>query len=231
MKNKIHIDRLKAIRPFVEFNYNINSIKKGNLSAYDKRKIKEYYDAISAATAQPNYAYKPRNKAHRKAALEYANQADLKQLKTVFIPVPRQGMKPELKFTKNGLVTKTGFVETRQISFNKFALIKDRQKEVKRVLEKFPEKYRRFTIQCGQYEYLAAAVRSRVDSEVARLMERYGNEDKNNYFGNWLNGLYGYEFINQSTEGAYFAAKSRARKELQKQRRNVKRKNKRLAQK
>lgn len=226
MKNNIHIERLKAIRPFVNFNYNLKDIKAGKLSAHAKRKIKLYFDSITEATSQPTYAYKPRNKSHRDAAFDYANQDNLKGLKVVFIPVPMQGMKPELKFNKNGLTVKTGYVSASHVTFNKMALVQNREKEVERALSKFPEKYKRFTVQCGKFERLVSSDRDSVDRQVMRLMEKYDDKEKNNYFGKWLNGLFAYEFDNQADPNSFMAAKSRARKNLQKNKKNKKRREK-----
>lgn len=222
-RNNSISEKMRAIRPFVDFNYSLKDIKAGKLSSYAENKITKYFEAISAATAQPVYAYKPRSKENRQKAIDYSNQENLKGMKVVFIPVPRQGMKPELKFNKSGLTVKTGYVETTHVAFNKSNLVRDREKEVKRALSKFPDKFNKFTIQCGQFEYLVATNRNTVDGEVARLMERYSEPDKNNYHGKWLNGLFGYQFNNQSSSGAYFAAKSRARKDKQRTRRNAKR--------
>lgn len=224
MKKKINIsDKMRIIKPYVNFNYSLKDIKAGKLSKYAEDKINKYFNIVYESTAQPTYAYKPRSDTNRQKAFDYANQKNDKNLKVVFIPVPQQGMKPQLKFNKNGLTLKTGFVKTTHIPFNKRKLLEDREKEVERVLNKFPDSFKRFTVQCGQFEYLVASDRGSIDNTVARLMERYGNETANNYHGKWLNGLFGYEFENQSTTGAYFAAKSRARKKLQKQRRNIKR--------
>lgn len=223
MKNNSLSNKMKAIRPYVDFNYSIKDIKAGKLTKYAENKIEQYFEAIKHATAQPTYAYKPRSKENKQKAIDYSNQENLSGMKVVFIPVPRQGMKPELKFNKDGLTVKTGFVETTHVAFNKKKLVKDREKEVQRALDKFPKRFNKFTIQCGQYEYNVAIAKSKVDKEVARLMEKYSNEEANNYHGKWLNGLFAYDFKNQASSGNYFAAKSRAKKELQRNRRNAKR--------
>jgi hypothetical protein len=56
--NTIHAQRLKAIRPFIDFNYDLRK----PLSKYQKAKIKTYYDEIDQLTARPNKVYRPRKK-------------------------------------------------------------------------------------------------------------------------------------------------------------------------
>lgn len=222
-----------AIRPFVDFNYSLKDIKAGKLSSYAEAKINKYFEAIKSATAQPTYAYKPRNKENRQKAIDYSSQENLKGMKVVFLPVPRQGMKPQLKFNKTGLTIKTGYVSTTHVTLNKKRLVENSEKEVARALKEFPDKFNKFTIQCGIFEYNVAIQRELVHKEVARFMEQYGEKkgltiDDNHHYSKWLNGLYGYQFENQASSGAYFAAKSRAKKEQQRIRRNNKRTGKKL---
>lgn len=229
MKNKIHIQRLKLIRPYINFNYSINEIKKGNLSNYDKAKIKKYYDIVNGLQSQPHYVYRGRNNSRLKAAMEFANQPKLKGFKAALIPTPEFGRKPKISFNKKGDITVSNskHIHTKSVLFNKRDLLINPEKEIKRALNKFPATYKRFAAMCDVHEQRRAYSKNKTVSEITKLMMQYRNEEKNNYFGNWLNGLYGYSFDNQTDYDEYKSEKRKAKTKLQKDRKNAKRRAKR----
>lgn len=138
-KNLLHIERLKAIRPFVEFNFNINEIKKGNLSNYDKRKIKKYFDEISRVTSRNNYVYRPRKNDRKKLAQEYSGIKNLKELKAIPIPVANPNKKPKLKFKKDRMMVESNSGITSTFTpFNKNNLIQNFDKEIIRAANETP---------------------------------------------------------------------------------------------
>lgn len=208
-KNNLHIERLLKIRPFVDFNFNINKIKSGNLSEYEKKKIKKYYDEISELTAHPHYIYKPRNKDRRAAALEFANQSNLKGIKNVILPVDFDGAKPKLKFNKDGLKVDYGYTEQRAIRFNKNKLLNNPDDEINRVKNKLADA-NNFTVMCGKHESIKE-IRTR--ETINKLVKDWQTQYKNSAL--WLNGLYGYKTKNQSSFNEYINAKKASREKFQ----------------
>lgn len=208
-KNKLHIERLKEIRPFVNFNLNINEIKKGNLSNYEKRKIKRYYDEIKELTAHPHYAYKPRSQERRKAAEKFANQKGLNGLKAVFIPVKKDGEKPNLKFKDGEMYYTDDNTEIHAAEFNKQALLKDPNKEINRAKKELKgSNY--FTVMCGKHESIKhIRDKDTINELIIQWQTQYKETEK------WLNGLYGYKTKNQSSFNEYMKAKKESREDFQ----------------
>lgn len=66
----MHKARLKALRPFVTFDYDLRK----PLSRYQKRKIKGYYDQLEARSTRYDQTYKPKSKKNLKVALKASGQ-------------------------------------------------------------------------------------------------------------------------------------------------------------
>lgn len=216
--NKIHAQRLKAIRPFIDFNYDLRK----PLSNYQKRKIKEYYDEINALTARPYYVYRPRKSERLTKAQQYAqHEKQLKGLKVAFIPT--NGIeKPKISFNKSGdLIAETKHVKTEFIPFDPDLLVDDPENYTRDLIDDIDAK--RFTILAGKYEIPNSYSKSRLPANVAKLAGKYGNPDLNNYFGNWMVGLSAHTFSEQADFNEYAKAKSDAKKQLQRERKNRKR--------
>lgn len=216
--NNIHAQRLKAIRPFIDFNYDLRK----PLSNYQKRKIKEYYDEINALTARPYYVYRPHKSERLAKAQQYAqHEKQLKGLKVAFIPT--NGIeKPKISFNKSGdLIAETKHVKTEFIPFDPDLLIDDPESYTRDLIDDIDAK--RFTILAGKYEIPNSYSKSRLPANVAKLAGKYGNPDLNNYFGNWMVGLSAHTFSEQADFNEYAKAKSDAKKQLQRERKNRKR--------
>lgn len=215
---KIHSQRLKAIRPFVNFNYDLRK----PLSCYQKSKIKKYYDEVQALTARPYHVYRPKSKARLKKAQEFGqHEHQLPGLKVAFIPT--SGETPRIRFNKAGdIVATTKHVTTRVLSLDTDELINDPIGHVKSVIQKDKEA-KRFTVLCGRYEIPVSQSRATIPEFVARLTARYDNEAANNFHGKWLHGLAGHHFHEQADFDEYFNEKQKAKKKLQKKRRLAKR--------
>jgi hypothetical protein len=217
--NGIHAQRLKSIRSFVNFDYDLRK----PLSRHQKRKIKTYFDEIDALTARPYHAYRPRSKAHLKKAQEFAqHEKRLPGLKVAFIPT--NGIeKPKIRFTKSGeLIAETEHVRTRFLEFDPLELIESPIQHTEDVIAK-DKQAKSFTILAGRYEIPNSYSRERVGAWVSKFAEKYSNQDANNYFGNWMVGLNAHHFKEQASFDEYREAKAKAKKDLQRKRRNKKR--------
>ena len=220
-KQTIHKARLDLIRPYVDFNYD-----KRYLSDYQKRKIKTYYDVIVKLKARPHYVYHPRKKERLKVAQQYSqHEVYLKGLKVAFVPTDGK-TKPKLKFdAKNKTMSVSGsHVKSKNLSFDMQKLIENPLEHVKETLKNDPTA-KNFTLQAGAFEIPGAMEADFVPEEIIARMRKYGDKDKNNYFGNWLYGLKSHTFKKQADWNEYANAKRKAsdklKKEADKQRRKI----------
>src|SRR6185437_13569635 len=78
---------------------------------------------------------------------------------------------------------------------------------------------KRYVVQAGEFEVPGSFAPEFIVDEVLKLMERYGadkydeNKKSSHYYGNWLHGLNGYTFHNQSELSEYRETKRRKAKE------------------
>lgn len=216
--NGIHAQRLKEIRKYVNFDYDLRK----PLSNYEKRKIKKYWDEIHALTARPYHVYRPRTADHLKKAQEFAqHEKRLPGLKVAFIPT-NGTEKPRIRFTKDGEITATTeHVTTRVVQLDMMQLIEREADYIKVVVAENPDA-KSFTVLCGRYEIPVGVSPSRLPAYVGKLTAKYSNVDANNYFGNWLHGLAAHHFKEQASFMEYMAEKQKAKADLQRKRRNKK---------
>lgn len=201
---QLHSERLKKIRPYVEFNYDLRK----PLSAAAKRKIKTYYDEIQALTNRPYQVFRPRTKAHRAEAQEFAqHEKVLPQLKVAFVPTNGHE-KLKIRFTAKGVIAKSEHVTIEHIRLSTNALLRDAAAHVNERIKSTTAK--QFTIQAGRYEIPAGFAREVIGAGVARYVSKYGNADKNNYFGNWLHGVFAHTFHGQDNIQSYLVEKQKS---------------------
>lgn len=223
--NKRYVDKLKSIRPFVDFNYNINLIKKDQISKYDKAKINKYFRLVEELKATVTYDYRPRRKDHRKAALASRGISGFTELKVVPIVVTNPNEKPKIKFNKKGeLITKTLNVNVISLLFNKSKLIKNTDNHIKETINKAPKDFKRFTVMAGVNEITGTWPKGELlEKEIKRLMNQYSVTTKNNYFGNWMYGIKAYQFVNQKNEKDFLNRQKESKDKLKLDRKNARR--------
>lgn len=221
--NGIHAQRLKAIRGFVNFNFDLRK----PLSKYQKSKIKTYYDEIDALTARPYNAYRPRDKKRLSKAQEFAqHEKSLPGLKVAFIPTNGKE-KPVIRFRNGEFTSSTKHVTSRLLQFDKEKLINDPIGHTNEIIKR-DKKAKRFTILAGKYEIPNSYGRTIVAEQVANLASRYSNPESNNYFSNWMHGLAAHHFKDQADFNDYRESKMRAKVKLKAARRNKKRRTARV---
>ena len=214
----IHAQRLKMIRPFVDFDFDL----RGELTTYQKRKIKIYFDEINALTARPYQVYKPRSKQRLRQAQNFAqHEKRLAGLKVAFIP-NAGNERLKISFDKNGdMVARGSHVTTKTLALDEAKLLLDPESHVNDVIKREPNADR-FTALCGRYEIPVSQSRATIGEFIARLSGRYADADANNYFGNWLHGLAAHSFTDQADFSDYMQTKQTNKAKLQKDRRNAK---------
>lgn len=192
--------RLKEIRPFVNFNYDLRK----PLTASQKRKIKKYHDEIKALTARPFQVFRPRSARHLLQAQEFAqHEKHLPGLKVAFIPTDGSN-KVQLSFTKKGVIGHTQHVASKFVRLSVSKLLSDPEGHVASRIAPYPQSTQ-FTIRAGKYEIPQSYARYSIPNAVARLTAKYNNEGDNHYFGHWLHGLTAHTFKNQAGEKEYRA--------------------------
>lgn len=226
-RNSIHAQRLKAIRPYVNFDFDLRS----ELTTHQKRKIKQYFDEIDALTARPYQVYKPKTKQRLKKAQEFAqHEKHLPGLKVAFIPNNGKD-RAKIRFNKAGdIVATTDHISTRVLSLDTAELIKDPIGHINKVIKKDPSA-KRFTALCGRYEIPVSQSRATIGRFVANLTAKYSSEDANNFHGNWLHGIAAHHFTNQADYTDYMREKQASKRKVQKDRKLAKRRAKYAASK
>lgn len=224
--NGIHAQRLKSIRPFVNFDYDLRK----PLTKSQKRTIKKYHDAIDKLQARPNKIYHPRSEKNKKEAQAFSQHPKgLPGIKVAFVPTANKDAK--VTFGKDGrMILKTKHVATQDIRFDPVNLALNPKDEVKRAIQDHP-RAKSFTIKADEHEIPISYDKATFSRGVIKLMDKYANADANNYFGNWLFGAKAHYFTDQTDFSEFQRSKDKAKKELQKKRRNKKRRNQRAKDK
>lgn len=210
--NNIYKRRLKAIRPFVNFNYDLRK----KLTPAQKGKITRYYNEIKDMTDGQHYIYRPRSKKNLKLAKTYTD-SNLPDIKVAFIPTHG---KAQVKFTKNQMKIKTGNVTETYLPVNKETLVINPLKAAEDAIK--GRKEDAFKIQAGKYEISGTHSAELIGREIERLGNAYNSG--NNSAENWLHGVKAYSFQNQADYSSYNIAKEAAKRKRTKARRKRKRK-------
>jgi len=212
----IHKQRFETIAKYVDFKMSKNP------SAYEKQKIKKYFDEIKSLTARPFQVYRPRSQEKLDIAQGFSQHSKkLKGLKVAFVPSDGSN-KMRITINKKGIMsTRTKHVKTDFITLDKYELIKN---PVDHTNERIAENKtaKNFSIACGEYEMQQSFTRETMAVEVLRLAEKYDKVEENHYFGNWLFGLKAHTFSEQSDFDEYDATKTKAKKDLQETRKKAK---------
>lgn len=216
-RQRVHSRRMQAIRPYVNFNYNL----KKPLSSYAKAKIKKYFDQIEALKARNHIEYRPRRRDRLKAAQEFAqHETALPGLRVAFIPVANRAtakLKVGRGKTPRFTIKEIRGIERRSIPLRPRALIRNTKAEIDRVLAVEP-KATHFAIQAGKYEISHALSRERLLPRVRQLMERYSeggakfkaSRHSSNHWREWMHGINAYFFPDQEPAGMFMQKKIEA---------------------
>lgn len=218
---QLHAERLRKIRPYVNFNYDLRR----PLSSAARRKIKQYSDEVDALTSRPYQVVRPRRADHLKDAQEFAqHEKKLPGLKVAFVPT--NGVeKLRLSYNKNGVKARNSTVEVEHIKLSLSGLLRDPKAYTDSRVRKHPAKS--YTIQAGRYEIPASFTKDTIGTGVERYVNKYDNDDANNYFANWLHGVFAYQFHNQDSLQSYLQEKQKYIKRGKRERARIKRKKQR----
>lgn len=225
-QNSVHAQRMKEIRPYVGFDYDLRT----ELTPYAKSKIKKYYEEIQQLTARPNQVYRPRRKDRLKAAQEFGqHEKHLRDLNVAFIPT-NGNEKRKIKFDKSGNITAVSeFVKTRVLPVDREKLVsaENARDYINDLIKTVPDA-KSFTVLAGAFEIPQGHSRRSLPRFVAQLVTKYSNvndlgEKANNHHNNWLHGIAAHSFKQQEDFQDYLSEKQNNKQKMQRKRRNAKR--------
>ena len=184
----------------MSFNYDLRK----DLSAYEKRKIKRYYDAISEILANPGIVQKhrPRRRDHLETAKKSVGLGSLSELQTVPIVMPE---KARVTYRGNKMKLKTRHVTREFLAIPPARVVTDLPGVIKGVKREFPNA-KRVSIGTDAFETKASASIGQLGNFITDLQTRYKET-----FSKWFRGVYVYEFQNQSDFSEYTDRKIEAR--------------------
>lgn len=220
--------------------YNIINISSWTPS--QKAKITRYWHELHVLTAQPKYAYKPKNKKEL-PKIQKITQADTKlKWKVAFVPhVPkklksgkRSKRKPDIKLVGDSIRVKEKNYRHYTIRLNPQRLVKDVKKEIARAIKDNAPKATRFTIGADENEMPGLSDKDAIVERVQKLIHQYdgkrplpkgsgntGDAPKFHKWNQWLHNLIAYEFDKTTFKQVSNAMNEfdKGRRELQKKKR------------
>ena len=227
--NGIYSDRLKSIRSFVDFDYDLRK----PLHSSQKAKINRYFRAIDQIQARGNKLYRSQNR-NRVKAVQRAGRNEfenLPEIKVAFIS-SSQANPAKVRF-RNGKVkiSHENFDEL-YIEFDMRNLADDASAEIQRALKQAPRGAKWFRVNAGKFTISQPRVKDRVEPFILQLQKKYNDfrDDgklANNNWRNWLNGITTVQTKNQTELKEFLRKESAEKQARKKRRRNAKRKQKR----
>lgn len=198
----------KALKPYIDYPLDLRKpLTKGN-----KTVITKYFKELQRVTDHKPYSiqvYRSKNKTKLKKVQELGGQnTRLNKFKVAF--VPKTSPHQKIRFNKKGeAYTKGVYVKATFIPLDPLLLATENAEDyVNATIADRTENS--FSIQAGDYEISGTFSKNRVAGQVNKLCMQYSDESKNNYYGNWLGGLFANEFSNQASLDEYREAKRQA---------------------
>jgi hypothetical protein len=220
-------EKMKAIRPYVDFNYSLNQ----PLHSSQKAKINRYFEAFSELQSRTNKVYRPRKKANLKSAQEFG-QNEFEQLpgfKVAFLDNNEANPIERIRFTQRGISVTRKYFREELLRFNPRALAQDTDKEIARVLALSPGAFT-YRIAAGKFVISQPRRDWQLPDSIKKLMLRYGMDPsarkhkndkaaKNHYWANWLIGIRPMYPQNQDDLNAFRLREQKVRDRKKKKRR------------
>jgi hypothetical protein len=129
-------EKMKRLRPFVNFDHDLRKNLQNTLSASDKSRITRYYSQLSPRLAFPGVIYRPRRKDHIKVAREKSGMT-LPRFTAFLIPSPTGRGRVTIK--KGAVVIKRESAEALTLLIDPVRLVKETRAYLVEILT--PGKY------------------------------------------------------------------------------------------
>lgn len=186
-----------------------------DLPKYQRAKLRRYFNIIDPLTAHPFKAVRPRRKDRLKTLQKFSGQTDFpKGMTTAIVPVADPTEKLEVKYSKDNKKVHNimeGNVGRTIIEFISDILINDPSLAVNLAIAQLPSDTRRLMLMAGDH-LIARPIGANFDSllqAVQYYQGRYGTDNfdprnkNSHYFGNWMKGIYTYQFKELGTWQQY----------------------------
>jgi hypothetical protein len=217
---KLFKERVKLIRPYVDFDYNLTHGKNGALkhepSAYAKRKVKQYAEEIAALKNRPFQVYRPRTPSHLREAQEFAqHEKFLPGIKVAFIPSDGKSH-VRIKFTKKGIKSTVNGITSQIVPLSERGLRGDAADYVRQRIA--GNSATQYTILAGKYEIPSAYLPQSLPGVVAKLVAKYGGAEKgdsrrdakiknDHHWRHWLKSVKAHKFSGEDALNDYLQGK------------------------
>jgi len=226
-KNRNHSAKMVALRPFVDFNYDLSKPLKPNQLA----KIDRYYEALNAIKARANKVYRGRSKARvRQVQTISRNEFEsLPGFKVAFVE-STDANPVRVAFDKKGRVKlKARYFDMGFIPFDQFELARDAHAEISRAMAE-DEAAKWFRVSTGKYSMLSPFSRRVLPGKLVQLIHKYspsaadpailnsGGKTKEHLYEYWLNGLIPMHPTNQAQLDEFLTREMRDRQTRKKAR-------------
>lgn len=208
-----YANKLRAIRPYVDFNYDLRH----ELHSSQKAKINKYFGEISKLQLRETQIYRSRDKKRLRVVQQFA-QHDIKKYPAITVAfIPNNGQKMRIRFNAHGEVVGEiygGKIRQINIVLDPVRLINEGEEYLDHVIDNAP-KMDQYVPQAGEFETHQSLARPFITSAVLRLMNKYDSthfdvKDKNSHhFANWLHGITGYKAKAVTDISRYRADKQR----------------------
>lgn len=200
--NKNTKNMLKAIRPFVTFNYDLRR----KISPQSIAKIKRYHKEFRAITYSSKRIYRPRRKDHLQAAIIKAGiNPQFKQIKAIPLPTTDENAKVSID-TKGNILIKEKNIDIKFTPIDSEAVIKNTRKYAKRILTENP-KAKRFLIKVGKHYLSVSFERETFVNGLVKLMERYKGKARRDFAESVLRGIETTNYKRQTSYEKYQIAR------------------------
>lgn len=213
LNNLSYKQKIKILRYFRN-DFNIDLRKR--LTRGQKRKTTMAMRELESLTSRPDYRLvRPRK--NRTKILKAVGQSSKYKIAIVPVLSPHQS----IQVRNNTVVISNKFSVRENLFFNKFSLIDNVDKEVRRVLKN--KRFDAIHIMTGDHLYgkagaiITYASARLVAEAIKRLMSRYSNSDE------WLKGIQIIRFKNQRNRDEFYKYVLKNAREKLKKRKNVRR--------
>lgn len=209
---------LKAIRPFLDNGSDLKGVDlrfseknlATKLTRSQKARISKAASDVKRTKGTNVYFHRTRTPKNKRLLQKIGvHTRTNNDLGGAFVPSSSEEKGPRVRYTKRGPIFSDNHVSWEFLPFNMKGLIDNPGAEINRVLQN--RKFRAYAIKTGEYQTHIPRGREGIEREVNILMTRYqpggekykeGDGGSNN-FNQWLFGLVGYNFHNQSSLKKY----------------------------
>ena len=224
--NGVYSDRMKAIRSFVDFSYDLRK----RLHSSQKAKINRYFNAIDNIQARANKVYRSTNK-KRVRIVQRASRNEFEKLPGIKVAFyeSSKANPAKIRFRNDKLrITHEFFVE-QYIEFDIQNLARNADAEIDRALSKANKKAKWFRVNAGRFTIASPRTKARIKPFIRDLQKRYSEikDDENlanNHWQNWMHGITTLEPQNQTELSTFLRAEAKEKDVRERKRRAAKRK-------